>query len=110
MATMTKKQYEAIAKPFKEAVDWKQYLYASRGFEHKNGSRKHSAEGRKNYQYFTDLDSIVFQIANALGEANSKFDRDHFLRSAGMWFHDDGSFSFVPGKDYIYGIEQRHNG
>lgn len=98
---MTKTQYEAIATPFAKKTNWTQYLYCIQGFDTVDGQQRHSQRGRDFYDYFKNLDEIVFNIANNLKDLNEKFDREKFLEACGM--QSDGSryWSFVPTPENV---------
>lgn len=101
---MTKTQYEAIAEPFAKKTNWTQYLYCTQGFTTVDGEQRHSQRGQDFYDYFKNLDSIVFSIANNLAELNEKFDREKFLEACGMQTGktSDGRYwSFVPSSESI---------
>lgn len=100
---MNKTQYNAIAEPFAHKVKWTQYLYAKQGF--KKGV--HSERGRTLYAHFTDLDSIVYRIANNLAEVNQDFNRDKFLEACGMQRDNRYDWSFVPSREYIEEVNSR---
>jgi hypothetical protein len=104
MKTLTKTQYEMIAKPFADVLKWHQYLYASQGFDKATGN--HNKRGMDFWDEFHVMERIVFPIANSLADANSKFDRDKFLETAGMQSDGRRGWSFVPTSEYIKRVQR----